>query len=432
MGSNPLAGSINKSPDQGLFANTMKTYKIYTLGCKVNQYDSGKLSRDLNGLGLVEVDGAADLAIVNTCTVTANAILKDKKMLEKAREENPAAKFALVGCMPVNYRKESEATGVDFIFGASELDKFVALIKEQENIETADQCPTAISRKSSKSRYFLKVQDGCQQFCSYCIIAHNRGKLSSRDSQEVIEEVKRATSQGISEVVLCGIHLGLYGVDKPQKYFLKNLLDELFEIEGLKKIRLSSIEITEVNDELIELMKVNRKFARHLHIPLQAGCDKILKSMNRPYDKKYFSERIAKLRQAVPEVAITTDVIVGFPGENEDDFQETVDYCNEIGFSKIHVFPFSAHEKTPAFTFPDQLPEHIKKERASILQKVSDELEKRYNESFAGKEIEAIVDGRSKGEHYRGKSEYYFDVLFTNQNKLKVGQLVKIKDWRLK
>lgn len=438
----------------------MLTYKIYTLGCKVNQYDSTKVATDLEQLGFVKVDAQADLAIINTCTVTHSAITKDKKMLGEARRQNPNAKIAIVGCMPVNYREETEKLGVDYIYGAAELDQFIAEIRsgiKEDGIEMS--CEVNIPKfKTDKSRYFLKIQDGCQQFCSYCIIAHNRGKLSSRDKEEIINEVRGVTEQGVAEVVLCGIHLGLYGVDfksyhceersdvaipsskqltrdchapLAMTYHLIDLLRELFQAETLKKIRLSSIEITEVNDELIELMKTDRKFARHLHISLQSGSDKILKSMNRPYGKEYFSERINKLRQAVPEVAITTDVIVGFPDETDDDFQETLGFCREIGFSKIHVFPFSAHEKTPAYSFPNQLPERVKKQRASELQKASDELEQKYNQSFTGKEIEVIIDGRSKGENYRGKSEYYFDVKFESQEKLRVGQLVKIKNWEL-
>jgi threonylcarbamoyladenosine tRNA methylthiotransferase MtaB len=422
----------------------MKTFKIYTLGCKVNQYDSTKLSRDLKQLGLFEVAQGADLAIVNTCTVTHSALAKDKKMLDEARVSNPGAKLAIVGCMPVNYRAEAEQLGVDYIYGAKELDAFVEKLKI-ENLLIIENCELKIV--NTKSRYFLKIQDGCRQFCSYCIIAHNRGPLASRDRAEIIDEVRQVTEQGIAEVVLCGIHLGLYGVDNKQQsiinnqYLLVDLLLDLFKIETLKKVRLSSIEVTEVTDELIGLMKTKRKFARHLHIPLQAGCDKILKSMNRPYGKQAFRERLAKLRVAAPEVAITTDVIVGFPGETAEDFAETLEFCRELHFSKIHVFPFSAHAKTPAYHFPDQLPDATKKQRASALQKLSDELEREYKQSFIGKTIEVIVDGRSKFNNengaaprdgkaiLRGKSEYYFDIIFKSDERFKVGQMVKIENW---
>ena len=424
-----------------------KTYKIYTLGCKVNQYDSSKVARDLQALGLVEVTQNADLAIINTCTVTHSALTKDRKMLEEARRENPLAKYAIVGCMPVNYREETERLGVDYIYGAKDLDLFIEKIKAENGSVEVLNCDLKLPDfKTDKSRYFLKIQDGCQQFCSYCIIAYNRGKLSSRNKEEIIVEVKQVVEQGVAEIVLCGIHLGLYGYDVESRKSkvesnLVTLIRELVEIPKLEKIRLSSIEITEVNDELIELIKTNRKMVRHLHIPMQAGCDKILKSMNRPYDKRYFAERLAKLRAVAPEIAITTDVMVGFPGEKEADFQETLRFCQEVKFSKIHVFPFSAHEKTPAYNFPDQQTEAVKKSRAKELQKISDQLEKTYNESFLGQEIEAIVDGRSKpseGEAflqgqgiYRAKSEYYFDIKFQSVEKLRVGQLVRVKDWEL-
>lgn len=407
----------------------MKTYKIYTLGCKVNQYDSGKLGRDLGSLGMFEVLDNADLAIVNTCTVTHSALTRDEKTLELAKQQNPKAKYAIVGCMPANYRAEAEDLGADYIYSSKALNEFIDKLKTDHALEVVN-CEPQIEQ--SKSRYFLKVQDGCRQFCSYCIIAHNRGPLQSRDHAEVIEEVKRVTEQGIAEVVLCGIHLGLYGVDlNGDKYHLIDLLNDLFKIEKLKKIRLSSIEITEVNDELIELMRTNRKFVRHLHISLQNGNDKILASMNRSYTKDYFRQRVERLREAAPEVSISTDVIVGFPGETDEDFAETMEFCREIGFSKIHVFPFSAHEKTPAFNFPDQLSEATKKQRAKMLQKLSDEVEKKYNESFIGQEIEVIIDGRSRGKNYRGKSEYYFDVRFKSDENLRVGQLVKVKNWEL-
>lgn len=427
----------------------MKTYKIYTLGCKVNQYDSSKVSRGLEQLGLIEVTTGADLAIVNTCTVTHSALTKNRKILDEARKQHPNAKFAIVGCMPVNYREEAEKLGVDYIYGAGQLDEFVDKIKN-ERAKSGDEgnviTPSPlvgegwgevgvgcnIDYKSGKSRYFLKIQDGCQQFCSYCIIPYNRGKLASRDSASILDEVRQVTGQGVAEVVLCGIHLGLYGLDRMNdKVDLVSLMKELFEIETLRKIRLSSIEITEVTDEMIELMRVDRKFARHLHISLQSGCDKILKSMNRPYTTEYFRQRVLKLRQAVPEAAISTDVIVGFPGETDEDFQMTLKYCQEIGFSKIHVFPFSAHEKTPAYAFPDQVDETLKRGRAKELQRVGDILEKNYNESFVGQEIEVIIDGRSKNKDYRAKSEYYFDVKFQSDQQFRVGQLVKVKNWEL-
>ena len=434
----------------------------------------------MTSAGFVVAENNADLAIVNTCTVTHSAIAKDKKMIEKARTENTNAKIAVVGCMPVNYKKEVEELSVDFIYGTKDADKlieeFISVIPEQSGIQFEEcrmdprlredddkevgSCElTENSYKTGKSRYFLKIQDGCQQFCSYCIIPYNRGKLTSRPVEEVLAEVEKIVAAGYKEIILCGIHLGLYGVDfsrttrNAQRVTnLVGLLKELIKIEGLEKIRLSSIEVTEVNDELIDLIKTNRKICRHLHIPLQSGCDKILKLMNRPYTTEFFVERIEKLRTAVPEIAITNDVIVGFPGETEGDFNITFDFIKKINFSKLHVFPFSAHEKTPAFSMPDQLPTSIKKKRAKILSEYSLELEKKYKQQFVGQELEVIVDGRSQGkvhsgQHqegidsfrgqpreskalFRGKTEYYFDIEFNSDKKLKAGDLVKVKDWK--
>lgn len=354
-------------------------------------------------------------------------------MLERARQENPRAKFALTGCLPVNYFEEAQAMGVDYVYGTKDAAKFVEQLKQDNSLESIS-CEVVI--KQSKSRYFMKVQDGCQQFCTYCIIPYNRGQLESRPLDEVLTEAGQAVAVGYREIVLCGIHLGLYGVDLGempgvQRITLVGLMKELFKIDNLEKIRLSSIEITEVTDEMIELMRSERQFARHLHISLQSGCDKILKSMNRPYTTEYFADRVSKLRAAAPEVAISTDVIVGFPGETEVDFQTTLEFCRAIGFSKIHVFPFSAHEKTPACNFPEQIDEAAKKQRARALQKLSQSLERRYNESFVGQSIEVIIDGRSQGATYRGKSEYYFDVEFESAAKYRVGELVRVKDWQL-
>lgn len=441
----------------------MKKFKIYTLGCKVNQYDSESLSRKLLSAGFMVGEDNVTLVIVNTCTVTHSAIAKDKKMIEKARQENPKAKIAVVGCMPVNYRAEVEKLGVDYIFGTKEADKLVVAItndqlsiinenSEIENLLKNDNCELKIN-KTSKSRYFIKVQDGCQQFCSYCIIPYNRGKLTSRPADEVINEIKQIVKLGYKEIILCGIHLGLYGVDfnPPSPPYqggaispldkgglgdlnvgnLVDLLKELIRIEGLEKIRLSSIEVIDVNDELIELMNNNRKICRHLHIPLQSGCDKILKLMNRPYTTEYFADKINKLRSLMPEIAITTDVIVGFPGETDSDFKITEEFIKKINFSKLHVFPFSAHEKTPAYTFPDQLSQQVKVERAKVLSRLSEQLEKDYKQKFVGQVLDVIVDGRSREKKYRAKSEYFFDVEFESEEKLRVGEWVLVKGWKL-
>ena len=329
----------------------------------------------------------------------------------------------------------------------------------------------------SRSRYFIKVQDGCRQFCTYCIIPYVRGDLRSRQAEEVIAEVKQALARGYREIVLCGIHLGLYGVDHvahnmehvttgschpeldsgsrgievkrgrtdnswipgqarddkmgerlgEDRINLVTLLKQLIKIDGLGKIRLSSIEPNEVTDELIDLIKTSGKICRHLHIPLQSGNDKILKLMNRPYTTKRFSSKIKKIRQAVPGIALTTDVIVGFPGESVGDFDKTVAFIKKMKFSKVHVFPFSAHERTPASKMPGQVAENVKFERSKKLSALSGKLEKAYRQKFKGKKLAVIIDGRSKDGHYRGKTEYYFDVEFESKIHYCQGDSVIVK-----
>ncbi|MEI7498241.1 MAG: tRNA (N(6)-L-threonylcarbamoyladenosine(37)-C(2))-methylthiotransferase MtaB [Candidatus Falkowbacteria bacterium] len=408
------------------------TYKLYHLGCKVNQYDAGSLIGQLEGLGFESAKNEADLVLVNTCTVTQTAVKKDLRMVERARKENPNAKIAITGCLPVNYLAEAEQAGVDYIAGVGQSEVLLKKIKKDFKLEEVLNCVNLLSDQSDRSRYFMKVQDGCRQFCSYCIIAHNRGPLRSESLDKILVEAREAIIHGFKEFVLCGIHLGLYGVDVigAEKINLVYLLKQLLALPGMGRIRMSSIEVTEVTDELIMLMMTNRKMCRHLHIPLQSGNDKILKSMNRPYTTEYFKKRIEAVRIAMPEVAITTDVIVGFPGESETDFAETLDFCDQINFSKIHVFPYSAHEKTPAASFPGQLDNSIKKQRARALQTLSDDLEKAYLKSFINKEIEVVVDARSDGNKHRGKSEYYFDVEFESEADVKTGDLIKVKFWQ--
>lgn len=408
----------------------MKSFKIYTLGCKVNQYDSGSLGEKLASLGFGMGEKNTDLAIVNTCSVTGSAIAKNRETIERAKKENPGAKIILTGCWAKVYEKEAQLSGVDYV---CPLDEVGELAREIFSHEPDDfSCPSSElslrKRNKDRSRYFIKVQDGCEQYCSYCIIPYTRGKLKSRPAEEVIKEIKTAVSEGYREIILSGIHLGLYGQEVKSlpvgqageklgvKKDLVCLLREILEIENLGRVRLSSIEVTEVNDELVILIVGNKRICKHLHVPLQAGCDKILKRMNRPYDTNYFREKVLKIRKLIPDMAITTDVIVGFPGETENDFEETVRFIKEMNFSKVHVFSFSAHERTPAAKMDGVVDKKEIKRRSSVLRKLSDELEKEYKNNFLGKELEVVVDGRSKEGNYRGKTEYYFDIDFGKGN----------------
>jgi len=408
-----------------------QSYKIYTLGCKVNQYDSGSLAAALDLAGFVATKNKADLAIVNSCAVTKTAILKSGRMVKLARKENPKAKIMLVGCWPKVYKiKDVDA---DFIIAGN---KIVEVIKKNYKLKSTDKIRKA--KQEERSRYFIKIQDGCEQYCSYCIVPYTRGKLKSRRGEEIICEIEQAVKAGYSEIVLSGIHLGLYGQDnkKHNKNNLVSLLKKIIRINGLGRVRLSSIEITEVSDGLIKLMAKEKKICQHLYIPLQSGSDKILKLMNRPYTKKYFLDKIKKIRRAMPDIAITTDVIVGFPGETEKDFKETEKFIKQIKFSRLHVFPFSAHAKLPAAKFPAQVDEKIKAHRAKILRELSVKLMGDYKKKFKGRELEIVIE-QIKQNNIIGKTEYYFNVEVEkrrilsgkiNENKKLIGKIFRIKN----
>src|SRR3989339_438505 len=397
------------------------TYKIYTLGCKINQYDSGSLADGFNAAGFKALAGNADLAIINTCTVTKTAHAKSRQMLKKAKKENPGAKIALVGCWPKVYKKSAADLRADYVYGAGQYDEFIKKITVDFRLEKTNASRAPRPALRGKSRYFIKVQDGCEQFCSYCVIPYARGKLRSRPKDEIIDEIVRATEAGDKEVVLSGIHLGLYGKEATRDTRrgvrdgnLAELVKEILRIKGLGLVRLSSIEISEVTDDLIDLFARPRKegipyVCKHLHIPLQSGSDKILALMNRPYDTAYFRAKIEKLRKIMPDVAITTDVITGFPGESEEDFRTTYDFIKEVNFSRLHIFPFSAHERAPASRYPGQIGEKIKKERADKLRRLGYKLFREYKNKFAGRELEVVV-GNLKNGRRLGKSEYYFDI----------------------
>jgi len=426
------------------------TFRIYTLGCKVNQTDSYKLSGDLIQAGFELTKKFADVVMINSCAVTQVAMSKSQRMINKARKENPKAKIILMGCWPKIYRKETKKIGADLVWRAGDIMKLLKKVskyqitnpKQIQNYNFKIQNKLIEENYCKRSRYFLKIQDGCEQFCSYCIVPFSRGKLWSKPITEVIREVEQAMATGYQEIVLCGIHLGLYGQEiKDKKLIIKNnivlLLSKLIKIKDLGRIRLSSIEITEVDDELIKLMAGSKKICRHLHLPLQSGSDKILKLMSRPYKVKYFENKITRIKKLMPDIALTTDVIVGFPSETDKDFQQTYNFIKKIKFSRLHVFPFSSHEKTAASKMPWQVSEQVKIKRAKILRRLGNILMEEYKNKFKGKELAVVVE-RINADKFIGKTEYYFDIEFhrrqfiskilnTNSNNY-IGRIVRVKN----
>ncbi len=386
-------------------------FSIVTFGCKVNSYESEYMKQQLEKRNYVYTDdrNVADVIIVNTCSVTNTADNKCKKMIRSIRRDNEKAILMVCGCASENHREDFLDLGIDILIGNREKSKVVSLIEDYK-ISGEKYIKFYDSRSGnfedmrindfSLTRAFVKIQDGCNNYCAYCIIPYVRGNIRSKDFNECVEEIKTLVDKGHKEIVFTGINTGAYGKETG-KYDLTDLIREISKIEKLERIRVSSIEMTEITDKFINELKVNKKLCGHLHISLQSGSEKILKLMNRKYNKAEYLENINKIKEARPNINLTTDVIVGFPGETEEDFQECIEYCKQVGFSKIHVFPFSSREGTKAASMCNHISNDIKKERARRLIEIDKDLEIKYNESFIDKEVTVLVeenvDGRAVG-----------------------------------
>lgn len=349
----------------------MKFY-IHTLGCKVNLYESGVVKDLLQNAGYKESkEEEADIIIINTCSVTNTADRKSKKTIQSAIRKNPKALIAVMGCFSQVCDDFWKNEQVDIILGNKDKTKIVEYIEKAKkeriiHIEDLSDAPFETMRLNNfdKTRAFVKIEDGCNNFCSYCIIPYTRGSVRSKRKEDVLEEIEHLVMQGHKEVVLTGIHTGHYEDGKTK---FSDLLEEIIKIPGLERLRISSIEMNEITDEVLNIMETSDILVDHLHIPLQSGSNEILKKMNRKYLKEDFIQKIEKIRKIRPDISITTDVIVGFPGETKELFEESVETIQKIRFSKIHVFPFSRRKGTPADEMLDQVDEKIKKERVHIL-----------------------------------------------------------------
>lgn len=388
---------------------------IYTLGCKVNAYESEFVMNLFKekGYTISSFDDMCDIYIINTCTVTNQSDSKSRKIIRSAIRNNSNACIVAMGCF-IEANKDNLLDGVDIYVGNKDKSKIVELVetylknKKQitnlysdlgNNFEDME-----IKTFDGRTRAFVKIQDGCENFCSYCIIPFVRGKCRSKQEGKVIEEITALVNNGYKEIVLTGIHTGNYGRDLDTDF--ATLLEKIVNIKGLYRLRISSIEITELNDKVLEIIKNNKVIADHLHIPLQAGSDYILKNMNRKYDTKYYEDTIKKIRKIRPEISITTDVIVGFPGETDELFQECLNFCNKIKFAKIHVFPYSIRKGTPAAKFPNQVDGNIKKERTHELLNLSKKLEEEYMSKFINKKLEVLVENTKNNISYGHTSNY--------------------------
>lgn len=412
----------------------MKFY-IYTLGCKVNTYESNVMRDKLINSGYIESTFKdSDIYIINTCTVTNTSDNKSLKVIRKIARENTKAIIVVTGCMSQVNSNSLKDLGISIILGNSGKSKIVEYIEkfkrnnepiiDIKNIQEKpfeDMCLNNFNR----TRAFVKIEDGCENYCSYCIIPFARGKVRSKDPYVVLKEVKALVALGHKEIVLTGIHTGHYGADL-KNYNFSKLLCELENVEGLERLRISSIEITELDDEFLEVLKNSKILVDHMHIPLQSGSDAILKLMNRKYDKEYFIEKINKIRTIRPNISITTDVIVGFPGETEELFEETINTINKIKFSKIHVFPFSLRKGTKAEELPCHIDNAIKKKRVRTLLDISKNLEIEYFNKYLNKEVKFLPEIYKEGYLIGHTGEYLLVKAKGNINELNVLKNAKI------
>lgn len=391
-----------------------------TLGCKVNIYESNALMNAFTeeGFTVCEPSEESNIFIINTCSVTNMADAKSRKMIQKAKRYNPKAIIVAMGCY-IQTSKEAQAIdGVDIFMGNGNKKEAIRLVKEALITRKNKEVHILDIMNETKyeslevttfdhTRAFVKIQDGCNNFCSYCIIPYARGPIRCKAKDDVIAELKRITALGYEEVVLSGIHTGKY---LDQETNLSALIAAILkEVPLLKRLRLSSIEINEIDDQLLDMMDNNFVLADHLHLPLQSGCDKILSLMNRRYDTKFFLEKIAKIRQVRPNIALTTDVIVGFPYETERDYLETKEFIKTIGFSGLHVFPYSKRSGTKAYDM-EQVKDNVKKERTLDLIQLSELLKQNYEEQFIGKIVNVIFEEEYKQDYMVGHSSNFLRV----------------------
>ncbi|SES66670.1 tRNA (N(6)-L-threonylcarbamoyladenosine(37)-C(2))-methylthiotransferase MtaB [Anaerobranca gottschalkii] len=396
----------------------MNRVAFMTLGCKVNQDETDSMI-DLfkkRGYQIVDFNEKSDIYVINTCTVTQVGSKKSRQMIRRAHRLNPDALIVVTGCYSQTASEEvAKIPGVSLIVGNDQKHNIVKLSEEALGKNKAEKPEVLVSQRHELTKFHslpiatnrqrhratLKIQEGCDNFCTYCIVPYARGPIRSKPLKDVVEDCKQLVKEGYQEIVLTGIHLGAYGRDLSETLSLADVVNSLSEITDLKRLRLSSIEPTDFSMELLTAIKNSNNICNHFHVPLQNGCDKILDLMGRKYDSAYYEKVIETLRSIKKDVAITTDIMVGFPGETDEDFNKTLEFVEKIRFSGIHVFKYSPREGTPASTFPNQVPNSIKEKRSDILTKKALELKHKYYQQFLGEEVEVLfekeVDGKIEG-----------------------------------
>ncbi len=410
-------------------------FKIITLGCKVNTYESEYIREQLLKNNYILSEEHPDIIIINTCSVTNEADNKSLKLIRRTKRENPNCILVVCGCSAQNNPAKYQAYDIDILIGNKDKSKIVDLLNDylkshtkysyftdNRNLDFEDM---HITNFATHTRAFIKIQDGCDNFCSYCIIPYVRGSIRSKDFSKVINEAQELVRNGHKEIVLTGIHTGSYN---SENHDLSDLIKELSSIKDLERIRISSIEITELNSKFMEVLKTCPKVCNHLHIPLQSGSEKILKRMNRKYDKAYFEEKIKEIRAIRPDIAITTDIIVGHPYETDSDFEECLKFAESLNFAKIHVFPYSMRNGTAAATMP-QVDNSLKKERAKQLIALSNKLEAQYYEKFLNQEVLVLTE-EYENNYLTGHTSNYLKVYLPGDYHLNTLYNVKITSYK--
>ncbi|MDO4921477.1 MAG: tRNA (N(6)-L-threonylcarbamoyladenosine(37)-C(2))-methylthiotransferase MtaB [Phascolarctobacterium sp.] len=423
----------------------MKKIAFYTLGCKVNQADTASMESIFRAAGYEVVGFAesADVYLINTCVVTNTGQRKSRQIINRAVRRSPLSLVVVTGCYPQTAPEEVRAIeGVDVIIGNQERGRIVELVeqalerKETTVLDNVQQMTVdtkfeelGVGTETDKTRAFLKIQEGCNQYCTYCIIPFARGPLRSRSLPGIREEVAKLVAAGYKEVVLIGIHLGCYGKEllkEGRHVTLYDAVQAALSVEGVRRLRLGSLESVEVEPRLLELMAREPRLCRHLHLPLQSGCDKVLRAMHRPYDTARFAKLLQEIRQQVPDVAITTDVIVGFPGETEEDFLTTLDFARQCGFAKMHIFPYSKRKGTPAAAMPEQVDEAVKAQRAAELAELDAAMHQETLASMVGRTEEVLFEQPVDAEHMEGLCGPYLRVVVRGTPEL-AGEIRRVK-----
>ena len=411
----------------------MKYYKTLSLGCKVNTYETEAIKELLEKEGYIEShDEKCDVFVINTCAVTQVGEQKSRQMIRKSIKSNPHAIFVVMGCYSqLHPEVVKEIEGTNIILGTSRRSEIISLIKEfeekkeqivkvnKDNRNEEYECLNIVSYNEN-TRAFVKVQDGCNNFCSYCIIPYTRGGFRSRNKESILEEIHALADASFQEIVITGVDTAGYGSDKNDGYYFNDLIKDILKEETrIKRIRISSIEASQIDDEFIEILKTNPRIASHLHIPLQSGSAGVLKRMHRKYTKEEFLERIKKIRNALPEIALACDVIVGFPGETEDEFLECVEFIKECGFNYLHVFPYSIRPGTLASKMDNQIDPKVKKDRVHRLIEVGEKLKMEYEKKFIERELDVIIESYDpKTKLYKGYSSNYIEVHVSSKEEI--------------